>query len=178
MWYGGTPAGYNAYVRYLFLTLAVLTLAGCGLIGGSLEDRAADYYNFMVGNTPNVKYSSFISPAYRGVFTREALKEYNDKMGRGDKVLGRHGEATAADVTVRQNDKFAITVIDPETGRAFANLEPARWVKAGSKWYLYFGSDAEISRYGPFPEGLQPPAVRRQEPEPAEPVDGVEEGTK
>jgi len=134
------------------------------MMGGSLEDRAADYYNFMVGNKPNVKYSSYISPAYRGVFAKEDLKALNEAMSPGSTASVHHGTASAEDVFTAVQDKFAITLIDPNKGRAFRNIEPTKWVKAGNRWYLYFGSDAEISRYGPFPQDLSPPAVGRLTP--------------
>ena len=61
----------------------VLLLTGCGLFGGGLASRAADYYAYMLGHGTDVKYSSFLSPAYRDSFTKDGLANLNSTMRRG-----------------------------------------------------------------------------------------------
>ena len=155
--YRAARYGYNACVRYLTIILA-LALCGCAFTGGDLKSRAADYYNFMAGNTPKVAAASFLSPAYR---TDLDVKAYNEAMGRGKRSSGRRQAAEPDDVYVAQQGKFAITVMDPDKGRSYASLEPVKWVKAGMRWYVYIGASAEIVRYGEFPAGLRPPVVRK-----------------
>ena len=82
------PAGYNQYVKsakiLILLCLALgLACTGCNksLISSrataGLQNTAADYYNFRLGNLDGREYSSFLSPAYRGSFSKDKLTELN-----------------------------------------------------------------------------------------------------
>jgi hypothetical protein len=146
--------------RLLLAGLALALCTACGLLPQRLETRAAQYYNFMAGQAPQTKYSSFLSPAYRGVFKREDLKALDKARGVASQASVRYPKATSQDVAVSfdpQHKHFAYSVVRPQLGDAFAMQPPVKWVRAGNRWYLYTGSDAEIKRYGPFPPQLGPP---------------------
>jgi hypothetical protein len=149
----------------LLLLAVVLGLsAGCGGGQGSLEGRAASYYNYMAGRTPETDYSSFLSPAYRRQFKRDALRQMNQALSHGTKASTRYPEIKAANIAVSVfHDKqtrhdYGYSVVDPLLGDAYANLQPVRWVRDGLRWYVYMGSEQEMKRYGAFPGGFGPPA--------------------
>ena len=152
-------------MRLLPLVL-VLFIAGCGLVAQSLEDRAVDYYNTLIGRRPNTTFSSFNTPAYRQLLKEAgSLKKY-DEVLKGTKANDRYPEITAESIYITQQDKYAYTVADPALGPVLAGLEPVRWVKAGRHWCVYKGSDKEINAYGLFPDTLAPPdlaAIKEQE---------------
>jgi hypothetical protein len=136
--------------------MALTALCGCTLLGGSLEQRAAGYYNYMAGKQPQVKYSSFISPAYRQAMGSSTVKQLDESKGLGRQPNERYPDATAEHVSVSIKDQFAYTMVDPGLGDAFRAMPPVKWVKVGRRWYLYMGSDAEAGKYGPFPPDLSP----------------------
>jgi hypothetical protein len=146
-------------MRWLILGLAVLLLAGgCGLGGTSLEQRAADYYNHLAGHSPKLARSSFLTPAYREELKKAgSLKEYDSFLRSTTKASERYPKAAPEDIAVAQQDKYAITVANPDLGPAFANQQPVRWVRVGRSWYMYIGADTEVGHYGVFPTGLAPP---------------------
>lgn len=143
----------------LLIIFALLLIAGCSH-GSALQSRAAAYYNFMAGHAPNRSYIDFLSPAYREQFNQESLKELEAAMQRPTTANRRRGVATAADILVTLEDRFAFTVADPAKERAFRDMPPLRWVKVGRQWYLYLGANVEESSYGQFP-----PALKSPEPE-------------
>lgn len=147
---------------FLALAVALLLCGGipaCGLFSPGVEARAAAYYNFMVGRTPRTLYTSFLSPAYKGTFQPDSLKALDEYSRVETQPNERYPAARARDVQVEARDQFAYTAIDPGLGDAYANLQPQRWVRDGSRWYMYMGSDAEVSAYGIFPADLYPPRL-------------------
>ena len=139
------------------LLAAVLLLCSCAMLpGGRLESRAADYYNYMAGKQAGKKYSSYLSPAHRGAMDRADLRALDEAKDTADKSNERYPDAKAADVSVSTESHFAYTMVNPELGDAFANQPPVKWVKAGMRWYVYMGSEAEVQKYGPFPASLSP----------------------
>ena len=152
-------------VAALAACTALLLAGGCGLIGGSLKGRAAAYYNYMVGLSPKARYSSFLSPVYRRTFSSADLHRLDKAISPGTKPTTRYTPARTKDIAVARMGQFAFTTINPELGRAFEGVGPARWVNVGGRWYLYTGSEAEVNAYGKFPMALSPPAP----PKPAEP---------
>lgn len=167
-----TRNGYNAGMRWLGTTLLVL-LTGCGWLGQGIAERSVDYYNYMVGQSPQTPYSSFLSPAYRGQMTAESLKEYDEFMRGANTPNTRYPTATTYDVKLAEEDGFAITIVNPELGPMFAAQSPVQWVKAGRQWYIYLGSSVEIVTYGQFPPELTVPVWADEEPEPE--LEGAEE---
>lgn len=169
-------AGYNSLVRAFTLYAALVLLAvllctagGCGAGQGSLQQQAISYYNYMAGRSPKTKYSSFLSPAYRSQFKGADLKQLNKAMARSEKASTRYPEVKAANVAVsvfreKNGQDYGYSVVDPQLGDAYANLRPVRWVRAGWRWYVYLGSDAELKRYGTFPGGFGPPAPPKPQP--------------
>jgi hypothetical protein len=147
--------------------MATTLLGGCSLFGGDLKGRAAAYYNFMVGLSPKTKYSSFLSPAYRHTFTSAHLRRLDKAISPGEKPIQRYSPARTKDIAVAQMGQYAFTTVNPELGRAFESVGPARWVNVGGRWYRYTGSEAEVNAYGKFPVALSPPAP----PKPAKPAD-------
>lgn len=164
--------GYNAGMRWLGIMLLVL-LTSCGWLGQGIAERAADYYNYMAGQSPRTAYSSYLSPAYRGQMTAEAIEEYDKFKSANTEPNTRYPKATTYDVRVAEADGFAITVVNSELGPLFAAQRPLYWVKAGRQWYLYLGADVEIVTYGQFPAELTVPVWAPEEPEPES--DGAEE---
>lgn len=151
-------------MRWL-LILLLIPLTACGVLGRSVEDCAADYYNFMVGRSPKVAYSSFLSPGYRGTMQPEAREKYDAAMFHGQRANDRFPEVTATDVLVAREGKFAITVLRPGLGSALSGLAPVRWVQDSRRWFLYLGVDVELGRYGVFPETLAAPSPDQPESE-------------
>jgi len=160
-------------VRWL-LILLLIPLTACGVLGRSVEDCAADYYNFMVGRSPKVAYSSFLSPAYRGIMTPESRKKYDSAKLQVLRANDRFPEVAATDVIVAREGKFAITVLRPGLGSALNGLAPVRWVQDTRRWYIYLGVDVELGRYGVFPETLVAPSPDQPEGESSD--DAAEQG--
>ncbi|MBN2083284.1 hypothetical protein JW859_13890 [bacterium] len=145
-------------MRLLPLVL-VLLIAGCGVIEQSLENRAVDYYNTLIGRRPHKAFSSFNTPAYRQLLkTAGTLKDYDAAL-KAKKSSDRYPEIAGESIYITQQDEFAYTVADPALGPVLAGLEPVRWVKAGRRWCVYLGSDKEVNAYGLFPATLAPPDV-------------------
>lgn len=148
------------YARITGLCLAAALLAilasGCGLLGGGVAKRAADYYSLQLGQLPNGSYSSFLSPSYRTMADPQGLSEIDTayRMRKPSKVTKR---LSTSQVAVNTEGRFAYTTADASLGREFADGNPVRWVKDGMQWYLYFGSSSEIGKYGEFPATLTPP---------------------
>jgi hypothetical protein len=142
-------------VNKLLIALTVLLLlSGCGLFGGGLPGRAADYYAYMLGHGKDVKYSSFLSPAYRNSFNEDGLANLNNMMRRGNIEGGRIPPVKAKHIEVFHEGNFYMTLIKPEAGEGYTGVSRARWVKVGPNWFLYSGSEAEIEAYGQFPDSL------------------------
>lgn len=169
------PAGYNQYVNRILrtipaLALLVLLCTGCnnGLVGGSatsgLQKTAAEYYNFRVGNLQGREYSSFLSPAYRNSFSKEGLEVLNKGNAAARASNSRIEKVTADDVAVSTEASFAMTDVPASLGFAFQSMEPQRWVRTGGRWYLYLGSDREVSEYGYFPVSIPYPVVPEEQP--------------
>lgn len=137
---------------------ALLLCAGCGSPESALKNRAANYYNYMVGLAPGTDYSSFFSPAYRKTFTKQVLKKLNQKPGTKQESNKRYKPASARHIAVVVDGRFAYTNIGTELGQSFASVGPVRWVRVGSGWYLYAFSTVEKKAYGDFPNSLSPPA--------------------
>lgn len=146
-------------MRILAAVLVVaLAGSGCGLRTASLEQRAADYYNYMAGHSPTKARSSFLTPAYRDELKDAGtLQEYDDFLRGKPEPSGRYPKAGVEDIAVSEQEGFAITVANPELGPLFANQQPVRWVKVGRSWYVYIGADTEVGYYGVFPTTLAPP---------------------
>ncbi|MCB1218778.1 hypothetical protein KDL44_15440 [bacterium] len=129
-----------------------------------LQNTAADYYNFRLGNLDGREYSSFLSPAYRGSFSKDKLTELNAGNAPARSANNRVEKVESADVLVSTEANFAMTDVSPALGYAFGSMEPLRWVKAGNRWFLYLGSDREVSEYGYFPVSIPFPQVPEQAP--------------
>ncbi|MCB1220242.1 MAG: hypothetical protein H7A35_14020 [Planctomycetales bacterium] len=157
-----------------FMTLlalaALLMLAGCNRsvvssrATAGLQKTAAEYYNFSVGNLQGRDYSSFLSPAYRNSFTKDNLDALNAGNAPARSSNNRIEKVKAEDVVANLEGNFAMTDVPPSLGFAFESMEPLRWVKAGSRWYLYLGSDAEVGEYGYFPVSIPFPQILEQAP--------------
>jgi hypothetical protein len=140
------------------LVIVMLAASGCGLRGATLEQRAIDYYNHMAGHSPAKAHSSFLTPAYRDELKQAGtLAEYDDFLRSKAEPSGRYPKASVDDIAIAEQDKFAITVANPELGPLFGDQKPVRWVKVGRNWYVYIGADTEIGFYGVFPTTLVPP---------------------
>ncbi|MCH7472866.1 hypothetical protein IIA79_07945 [bacterium] len=139
------------------LLVSLIFVGGCGLFGGNLSSQAASYYNYMVGRSPDTAYTSFLSPAFRHALSEDTMRQLNNAKGKGLAAGDRYPEAAVEDVFTAVSGSFAYTAINPELGNAYRNLEAVRWVKAGYRWYIYIGSDAERESYGPFPAELIAP---------------------
>jgi hypothetical protein len=138
--------------------LAALGLCtGCTAPEGGLKSRAADYYNFMVGLAPGKSYSSFLSPAYRKLITKQALKQLNALASAKQEANKRYKPASAKHIAVTIDGRFAYSTIGPELGQSFASVGPVRWVRIGAGWYVYSSSSTEQHAYGSFPNSLSPP---------------------
>src|SRR5689334_2563896 len=98
----------------------------------------------MVGRTPDVSYSSFLSPAYRSAFDAEGLKQLDSGFAASKTPSTRYPECKSKDVRVQTEGRFAYTAANPDLGDAYRSLGATRWVRAGRQWYLYTGSQAEI----------------------------------
>ena len=169
------PRGYNLYVISAIRTItilfaALLLLAGCNnkliksqAVSG-LQKTAADYYNFKVGNLPGREYASFLSPAYRKSFSKDALETLNRGNAMARSSNNRIEKLRSEDVAVSIEGNFAMTDVPGSAGFAFESMEPQRWVKSGSKWYIYLGSDSEVSDYGYFPVSIPFPQIPEQQP--------------
>ncbi len=142
----------------LALLAGLLLLGSCGVVGG-LEGRAAQYYNYLIGRYPKQAYSSYLSPAYKKKFSRDDLRQLDESRRKATKPNTRYPLAHGRNVLITSEDKFAWSVVDPALGDAFAVQQPLRWVKVGLNWYIYSGSEAEISAYGAFPATLAPPPM-------------------
>lgn len=143
----------------LFNVLAVLLLcSGCGNAESGLKNRAAEYYNYMVGQAPRTPYTSFLSPAYRKTFSKQVLEKLNTQRGSKPEVNKRYKPAEARHIAVVIDGRFAYSNIGADLGQSFASVGPVRWVRVGSSWYLYAFSTAEKKAYGDFPNSLSPPA--------------------
>ena len=151
-------------IRVLFLLL-LCSLVSCRttLVGGGatagLQKSAADYYNFRVGNLPGRDYSGFLSPAYRASFNKDDLAALNRGNAPGKSTNKRIETVKAANVVVSVDTNFAMTDVSPQLGFAFESMDPLRWVRVGSRWFLYMGSDHEVSEYGYFPVSIAFPQI-------------------
>jgi hypothetical protein len=150
--------------------LLVVLLAGCGLFGGGLASRAANYYAYMLGHGKDVKYSSFLSPAYRESFSKDGLANLNGTMRRGNIRGGRIPPVKPRDINVFREANFYVTTVKPEAGEGYDGISVTRWIKVGSGWYLYSGSEAEIEAYGHFPDSLMAQINAPEIPEVPEPT--------
>jgi hypothetical protein len=119
----------------------------------------------MLGHGRDVKYSSFLSPAYRDSFTKDGLANLNSTMRRGNIQGGRIPPVQPGDINVYREANFFVTTIKPEAGEGYGGISLARWVKVGSGWYLYSGSESEIEAYGHFPDSLLAEASAPPAPE-------------
>jgi len=144
---------------WVVLILLALLLAGCSA-QGQLGSRAAQYYSFMAGHNPKMQLSSFYSPAYRGLFKRDALKQMDSAIKPGAQAGGRYPEAKPSDVAVNVQGRFALTTANPGLGTVYATQDATKWVHVGLRWYLYLGSQAEVKAYGPFPVGMKRPQYK------------------
>ena len=120
-----------------------------------MKGRAADYYDFMLGNGGDAKYSSFLSPAYRDSFEPDVLANLDHAMRRGNVTGSRLPKVEAGDVLVVKEGNFALTAIDPGAGDHYQGVSEASFVKVGTRWYVFVGSESEIAAYGSFPESLR-----------------------
>lgn len=132
--------------------------AGCGTPESGLKSRAAAYYNFMVGLAPEKDYSSFLSPAYRKLLSKQSLKQLNAHPSGKQEANKRYKPASSKHIAVTIAGRFAYSNIGAELGQSFASVGPSRWVRVGSGWYLYSSSSTEQKAYGSFPNSLSPPA--------------------
>jgi hypothetical protein len=157
-------AGYNAVVinmKIITLSCAIVlltVLAGCAGAESGLKHRAAQYYSYMVGLSPGTQYSSFFSPAYRKTFKKATLKKLNAEMSMSEEANTRYKPVQAKHISVLIEGRFAYSSVSSELGQAYGSVGPVRWVRVGSRWYLYSSSGAEASAYGSFPSGIAPPA--------------------
>jgi hypothetical protein len=140
----------------LLLTL-MCGAGGCANNEAGLRKRAAEYYSYMLGLSPRTEYSSFLSPAYRKSFTKTGLQQLNTELGAAQ-ASTRYKPAQAKHVAVALKGRFGYSNIGNELGQAYASIGPVRWLRVGSKWYLYLSSKAERDAYGPFPSDASPPA--------------------
>lgn len=149
-------------MRRIIAVVAMLTAlalcAGCGATEGGLKNRAAAYYNFMVGLAPGTDYSSFLSPAYRKLFAKPALKKLNAQPSAKQEANKRYKPVSAKHIAVTIEGRFAYSSIGSEMGQSFASVGPIRWVRVGAGWYIYSSSSAEQKAYGDFPNSLSPSA--------------------
>jgi hypothetical protein len=141
-----------------WLAAALCVLAGCGLFGQPVARDAAQYYDYMLGLSPQTKYTSFYSPAYRESLPKQTIDLTDTAMGRASKKNTRQQPVNAKDVRSATLGIFALTAASDQPLSALGSLGTTRWVRDGGRWYLYFGSDAEIKAYGEFPPQLQLPA--------------------
>lgn len=140
----------------IVLAAALALLGGCST-EGALRSRAAAYYNFMVGVSPSRRFSSFYSPAWRAAFTKNALKQLDEKLSGENSPDARYKPIRLAQIRVARDGRYAITVASAEAGQAFANVGAVRWVRVVGKWYKYGSTKAEADAYGSFPVNLAPP---------------------
>jgi hypothetical protein len=148
--------GLLALAALLICTAALVQ--GCGMGAGGLSTRAAAYYNFMTGASSVGKASAFMSPAQRRALGKESVMQANQVLDPSMMPPSRYTPAAGKDVAVASKGRFAFTMVRPELGNAFSQLDPVRWVRVGMKWYLFTGSTAETAAYGSFPPDLAPPA--------------------
>lgn len=132
-------------------------MSGCANSESGLKKRAAEYYSYMLGLTPKLSYSSFLTPAYRKTFTKAGLKELNAKLAVAE-ANKRYKPAQAKHVAVLIKGRFGYSNIGNELGQSYADIGPVRWVRVGSRWYVHMSTNAELSAYGPFPSDVSPPA--------------------
>ncbi len=156
---------------HLTALLALLCLAAAcnnNLVSGNtttgLQKTAAEYYNFRVGNQGDLEYSSFLSPAYRNSFSKEDLESLNLANAAARSSNDRIEKVKADDVVISSEANFAMTDVPPALGFVFSSMEPLRWVKSGNRWYLYLGSDREVSDYGYFPVTIPFPQIPDEQP--------------
>jgi hypothetical protein len=179
--------------RFIIVVAVLCGLCSCrnGFITSTstagLQKTAADYYNFRVGQQPGREYSDFLSPAYRASFSKEDLAVLNKGNASAKPNTKRIEKISSSDVVVSIEASFAMTDVPPRLGFAFESMQAQRWVKVGSRWFLYMGSDKEVSEYGYFPVGIAFPQIpaelpaqvqedkRRKDP-PGDP-DAVQDGT-
>jgi hypothetical protein len=156
----------NAYLLSAAVALLLCVLAGCSAEGG-LRSRACTYYEFMVGRTARGSYSSYLSPAYRSKFDSAALEQLDGTKRLAKVASDLYPECRSEDVFITMEGRFAQTRANPGLGSGYENLGSTKWVKAGRRWFLYLGSDAEIEAYGTFPVSVSAPVLppASQEPE-------------
>lgn len=151
--------------RVIIILVLLCGLCSCrnGFVTGSvtagLQKTAAEYYNFRVGQLAGREYSDFLSPAYRASFSKEDLAVLNQGNASVKSGSKRIEKVTANDVVVSTEANFAMTDVPPRLGFAFESMDAQRWVQVGSRWFLYMGSDREVSEYGYFPVSIAFPQI-------------------
>jgi hypothetical protein len=139
------------------LGAAVLWLAGCGLFGHTVAADAERYYNFALGLSPKSKYTSFCSPAFVKSLPQRTLDLANEATGRATKANPSQKPVDPREIRSATKGNFALTAASNKAGFTLRSLGTTRWVRVGGRWYLYRGSDAELTAYGTFPLDLQLP---------------------
>jgi hypothetical protein len=142
--------------RALTPLLVANVLAGCSA-HSQLAGRAADYYSMLAGHDTKAKLSSYYSPAYRKLMKREALAVVDKAITANTVEKSRYPRAKAGDIATHIEGRFALTTANPALGDVYKSQRSTKWVKAGTRWYLYLGSAVESKAYGPFPVGMKPP---------------------
>jgi hypothetical protein len=134
--------------------LLLLLLASCA--GGGLERRAADFYSYMVGQRPNKTILNYISPAFRAYLEQEHGKDEVAQYGNRQKPPGVSKKAPKrSSLRSAVEGSFALTWVEGRPDEPLVGSEPVMWVRDGGRWYLYYGTEAEVTKYSEFPAELK-----------------------
>jgi len=138
----------------LIVAALILLLASCG--GGGLERRAADFYSYMLGQRPQETILNYISPAFRTELEQRFSKEEVAEYGKRQKPPGVSRETPRlSSIRTRIEGNFALTWVEGRPDEPLVGSEPVMWVRDGGKWYLYYGTEAEVEKYSEFPPELR-----------------------
>ena len=141
---------HQATIAIVLLAL----LASCA--GGGLERRAADFYSYIVGQRPNETILNYISPAYRAELERQLGKSEVAAYGKRQKPPGVSKKAPKrSSVRTAVEGDFAFTWVEGRPDEPLVGSEPVMWVRDSGKWYLYYGTEAEVTKYSEFPAELK-----------------------
>lgn len=131
-----------------------LLLASCA--GGGLERRAADFYSYMVGQRPNETILNYISPAFRAYLEQQLGEDEVAQYGNRQKPPGISKKAPKrSSVRTAVEGDFAFTWVEGRPDEPLVGSAPVMWVRDGGKWYLYYGTEAEVTKYSEFPAELK-----------------------
>lgn len=137
-------------------TIAALSLLLASCAAQNVNTRALSFYSFLAGHQANDSLEDYVSPAFRSGIDSAQGKAMFENMKLALSPSGsKLGPINPKNIRVAQEGNYALTWLEGRPDQPLVGSSPVRWVKAGKRWYLYFGSEQEVKAYKDFPSALR-----------------------